>query len=442
MRPSVHNSFRLICAIIFAMLFSTAASVFAADRRPDKAILTVMTLNTEFMWDGLEPEEGQVNFTWKHSETEAAERMEKIAEIIRTGNPDIVNLVEVENKQAVDKLNADYLAGSGYKVYFKKGKDTYTGQDVALLTRIDPDVFDRDNGKGQSGNVSKGVSKNLYGTFTIGQTKIAVVGLHFLAFPNAEYRRLPREAQADLICRRAKKLFDQGYLLIILGDFNDYDGEAGSRDRIDSIPVTNVLSMMKRLGTDTADDDLFNAAQLVPKASRYTAFWDQNQNEHIEADRELTSIDHILISNGLGEWVELVEIPHNHDPREVTDHFPVVVRLRFEDETQTGTLQIVELLPNPKGLDSDKETATIRNVSQKTFNLNGWKLRDLSGGTWSLSSLGVIQPGQEKTITRKGQAMSLNNKGDTIELLDPDKNVVNSVTYGPVDEDEVVIRSN
>jgi len=72
-------------------------------------------------------EEGQPDFDWKGSESEAAEHMEEIAEIIRASNPDIVNLVEVENKQAVDKLNIDYLAGSGYVVYFKQGKDTYTG---------------------------------------------------------------------------------------------------------------------------------------------------------------------------------------------------------------------------------------------------------------------------------------------------------------------------
>ena len=442
MRPSAKNTLRLVCSLITAVFFFTAASCSAADRRPDKATLTVMTLNTEFMWDGLSPEEGQVDFSRKGSETEAAEHMEDIAEIIRAGNPDIVHLVEVENKQAVDKLNTDYLAGSNYKVYFKKGKDTFTGQDVALLTRIDPDIFDRDDGKGQSGNVSKGVSKNLYATFTIGQTKIAVIGLHFLARPNAEYRRLPRQAQADLICKRAKKLFDQGYLLIILGDFNDYDGETDSRDHIDSMPVTNVLSMIKGLGTDSTNDDLFNAAQLVPKASRYTAFWDQNENGHIEADRELTSIDHILISNGLDEKVDLVDINHSHDPREVTDHYPVVVRLRFEDETDNRMLIITELLPNPQGYDNQNETATIKNVSQQAINLNGWKLRDIKGKTWSLSSLGVIQPGTQKKITRNGQAMSLNNDGDTIELLDPNENVVDTVTYGPVDEDEVVTQGN
>lgn len=433
----------LLSSVSFALLFSLMPRrCFADDRRLNKATLTIMTLNTEFMWDGVEPEEGQVNFDWKHSEAEAAEHMEEIAKIIRRSNPDIVHLVEVENKQAADKLNDSYLEGRGYRVYFKKGRDTYTGQDVALLTRVDPDVFDRDDGKGQRGDVRKGVSKNLYAKFTIGGTKIAVIGLHLLARPNDEHRRQLREAQADLICKRAKELLDEGYLLIILGDFNDYDGDESSRDHINSMPVTNVLSMIKQLDIDTTDDDLFNAAELVPKASRYTAFWDQNQNGHIESDRELTSIDHILIADGLRERVQFVEFPHNHDPGYVTDHFPVVVRLRFGDVAENATLLIARLLPNPVGSDRDKEEVTVKNVSEQTIDLEGWKLRDLAGKTWSLSSLDLLLQGQEKSITRQGQPMALNNSGDTIELIDPNENVVDSVTYGRVEEGEVVIPNN
>jgi hypothetical protein len=197
--------------------------------------------------------------------------------------------------------------------------------------------------------------------------------------------------------------------------------------------------MIKKLDTDTTDDDLFNATELVPKASRYTAFWDQNQNENIESDRELTSIDHILIANGLREKVQFVEIPHNHDPRHVTDHFPVVVQLRFEGNVKSATLLIARLLPNPVGSDRDNEEVTIKNVSQQAVNLNDWKLRDLAGKTWSLSSLNSLPQGQEKTITRQGQPMDLNNGGDTIELIDPNGTVVSSVTYGHVEEGEVVI---
>jgi hypothetical protein len=44
----------------------------------------------------------------------------------------------------------------------------------------------------------------------------------------------------------------------------------------------------------------------------------------------------------------------------------------------------------------------------------------------------------ERTIQRNGQAMALNNDGDTIDLLNPGGSVVQTVTYGSVDEGELV----
>jgi len=70
----------------------------------------------------------------------------------------------------------------------------------------------------------------------------------------------------------------------------------------------------------------------------------------------------------------------------------------------------------------------------------GWKLRDRAGQVWTLDLLGTLQPGEEKVIKRNGQAMAMNNGGDTIDLIDPMGNVVQSVTYGRIDEeDEIVI---
>lgn len=430
-----------VCLSAIAFIFIVNIDTYAEDRRQDKSALTVMTLNAEFLWDGIEPEEGRVDFPWKHSETEAAEHMEEISEIIRQNSPDILHLVEVENQNALNRLNDNYLQGMGYRVYFVQGRDTYTGQDVALLTRIDPELNQiyRDDNRGQSGNITKGVSKNLYAKFTVGNTKIAVIGLHFLAQPNREDRRREREAQADVIRQRAITLHNEGYLVIVLGDFNDYEGEAGSRDHIDSMPITNVLNIIKGMGTAIVQDDLFNVAEFVPKASRYTAFWDQNENFHIDSEREYTSIDHILLSPEFRTQVQFVEIPHNHDPRYVTDHFPVVVQLESDG---TATLLITRLLPNPEGNDSDNEEATIKNITDQPVDLTGWTLEDLAERKWSLSSLGVLQPGEEKTIKRQGQPMALNNDGDTIELCKPDGTVVDTVQYGSVEEGEVITRSN
>ena len=47
----------------------------------------------------------------------------------------------------------------------------------------------------------------------------------------------------------------------------------------------------------------------------------------------------------------------------------------------------------------------------------------------SLDGLGNLSAGGEKTIRRNGQAMNLNNDGDTITLLNPAGTMVQSVTY-------------
>jgi hypothetical protein len=56
-----------------------------------------------------------------------------------------------------------------------------------------------------------------------------------------------------------------------------------------------------------------------------------------------------------------------------------------------------------------------------------------------LDSLGTMAAGEEKAIQRGGQPMAMNNTGGTIDLLDADGQVVDSVTYGMVAEGEFVI---
>jgi hypothetical protein len=80
-----------------------AQSLWAADRRTDQSVLVVMTFNAEFLWDGVAPEEGnpQVTFPWKGAPDEAEEHMQRVAEVIIRANPDVIDLVEVENLQAL-----------------------------------------------------------------------------------------------------------------------------------------------------------------------------------------------------------------------------------------------------------------------------------------------------------------------------------------------------
>ncbi len=405
----------------------------AEDRRADPTRLVVMTFNAEFLWDGVPPEEGSAGFPWKNSQVEAEEHMQAVADIINRSSPDIINLVEVENLEALTVLNDKFLAGRGYKPYFKKGKDTSTGQDVVLLSRVDPEggAIDREDATATKSGVTKGVSKNYFAKFTVSGKKIALVGLHFLAFPTHAQRAREREAQAEVIRLRAVALKSEGYEVIVLGDFNDYDGE--TLDHQDSRPVSRVLETVRSLEAGPADD-LVNAASFVTKPNRYTAHWDQDGDDVVDFPKELTSIDHVLLSPGLVQRVDHVEFPHHHNPVLHPDHFPIVVHLKLAD-TPVGALRIVRLLPNPVGDDSLAEEVSLKNTSNQPIAVAGWKLRDAANTVWDLTSLGIIAAGETKVIKRTG-GMSLNNSGDTVDLLNQAGTVLQTVVYGRVDEGE------
>jgi len=92
-----------------------------------------------------------------------------------------------------------------------------------------------------------------------------------------------------------------------------------------------------------------------------------------------------------------------------------------------GQVRISALLPNPSGDEAQNEAVTNCNHGTAAVLLTGWKLRDAAGRTWVL--FGTLQAGDERTFTRDGQPMALNNNGDTVELLDATGNPVDTVRY-------------
>ena len=95
-----------------ALVLLSVSAALADDRRSDPTNLGIMTINTYFMWDGVEPEEGsdQIDIPWRQSQQEAEEHTATIAEVIARANPDIVNLVEIENEAALTTLSDRFLA--------------------------------------------------------------------------------------------------------------------------------------------------------------------------------------------------------------------------------------------------------------------------------------------------------------------------------------------
>ena len=125
----------------------------------------------------------------------------------------------------------------------------------------------------------------------------------------------------------------------------------------------------------------------------------------------------------------------------------IVLAVAISPVVALANIQIVYVECNPVGSDADGEYIKIKNIGSESVDLTGWKFNDGSnhiinappknGGKGSL----ILPSGVTAVLANKADkisidnpiildtTMSLSNKGDTIKLLDQDKNEVASVTY-------------
>ena len=61
--------------------------------------------------------------------------------------------------------------------------------------------------------------------FNWNDVKVAYFSLHLLAYPTEPDRCAKREGQAKVIEEEIKKRVNEGYEIIVIGDFNDYDDD-------------------------------------------------------------------------------------------------------------------------------------------------------------------------------------------------------------------------
>jgi exonuclease III len=335
----------LIIFSLFSLLNAdTECPVIAVspqDRRKDKSVVTIMQYNVE--WFFLDyynssdcPGDG---CSWKNS-SEASTHLQYISKIIEEVNPDIINFCEVEGCDELNALKSKLDIDTSYLPHLKKGKDTSTGQNVGLLTRVDPlvDLYRTEerisypiNGSncGYKGSPdTSGVSKHYITEYNIGGFKIAFIGVHFIAFPTYAIRCAQREAQAQVIQNIIYSYIKKNYEVILLGDLNDFDSEV--LDTNSNKPFSRVLDILKgNFGTYEGSYQLQNAAELIPQKQRFTAWWDSNDNCK-SVSSEFSMIDHILLSPSLREKVIEASIYHGYEEFCGTynsDHYPVVIKL-------------------------------------------------------------------------------------------------------------------
>ena len=308
------------------------------DRRNNKTSLRIVQYNTEWLFiDYYASSDCPGNgCTWKNS-SEAEIHLSYVSKIVSVLHPDIINICEIEGCDELNMLKTSI--SNEYLPYLIKGTDTSTGQNVGLLTKIDPivNLYRSDlretypiygSNCGYMGTPSTtGVSKHYITEYIINKINIVMIGAHLLAFPTDSTRCAEREAQALVLQNIVLGYIEKNYEVILLGDFNDYDNEI--MDSNNDLPKSYVLDILK--GKDIKTNSNFyklnNIASKIPKSNRYTEWYDVN-NDCKSTTNEFSMIDHILVTDNLLNKVSNAFIYHEYDEFCNTynsDHYPVIV---------------------------------------------------------------------------------------------------------------------
>lgn len=308
------------------------------DRRKDKNSLRLVQYNVEWLfidyYAGMDcPGNG---CTW-HSVSDAQTHMSYVANTIKTLQPDIINFCEVEGCDELNILKEQL--DSTYNQYLKKGTDTGTGQNVGMLTRVDPLVslyrseervaYPISGTKCGSTTASgtTGVSKHYITEFKIASMNVAMIGAHLLAIPTDPARCVQREGQAQVLQNIVSSYIQKGYEVILIGDMNDYDAEV--LDLNSDKPTSRVLDFLKGLdGEKKGTYTLTNVATKIAQSERYSDWWDSDNNCNTSSQKDLSMIDHILVTSGINRKITNAYIYHGYKEycgKWDSDHWPVVI---------------------------------------------------------------------------------------------------------------------
>jgi exonuclease III len=312
------------------------------DMRKDKTKLRIVQYNVEWLFvDYCATSDCPGNGCAWTNETSALNHLEQVAKVIRELNPDIMNLCEVEGCDELNML-VKSIQNPAYYPYMVKGKDTGTGQNVGMLTVVDPliNLYRTEERVtypipgstcGYTGeNTDTGVSKHYITEFYINNIHVAIIGAHLIAFPTDKTRCAEREAQAQILQNVIYGYVEKGYEVIFLGDLNDFDSEV--LDANNNKPISMVLDILKgNAGIHTGTYKLFNIAINIPQQNRFTDWWDQNSNCE-STSTEFSMIDHILVSERLQKKIVGQFIYQDYTEYCGTmnsDHYPVVLDFVF-----------------------------------------------------------------------------------------------------------------
>ena len=310
------------------------------DRRTDKNKLRLVQYNVEWLFIDYYssancPGDG---CTWKN-ESEANTHMNYVSNVIKELNPDLINFCEIEGCDELNILKQEL--DNSYMPYLKKGTDTSTGQNVGMLTRIDPLIsLYRSEVKynypiygskcGYTGTGSTGVSKHFITEFKFNNMNIAFISAHLIAIPTDPSRCAQREGQASVLQSIITNYISRNFEIIMIGDFNDFDGVV--LDVNSNKPTSQVLNILKgSFGEYAGKYKLVSVAESVTQRERYSDWYDSDNNCNTQSSKDYSMIDHVLVTQAIKNNIVNVFFYHGYSEycgKYNSDHYPVVIDLK------------------------------------------------------------------------------------------------------------------
>ena len=106
-----------------------------------------------------------------------------------------------------------------------------------------------------------------------------------------------------------------------------------------------------------------------------------------------------------------------------------------------GDVMIERVLPNPEGTDKGKEKVVLKNHLNQSVDLEGWSLKDSQGGQYVFTQF-ILKEKQNHTFDQTVFKLNLNNKDESLSLLDPAGKTIDEVKWKTAANAQWIIKTS
>jgi endonuclease/exonuclease/phosphatase family metal-dependent hydrolase len=283
---------------------SSSSSASSGGNPPPGKPLTILNWNTHDFVDTV----GTIGND-ALSPADYALKRQTVGAAIKTLNPDIAVLMEIETQAVLDDLNQTELAGAYTSTTLT---DTFDIREIALLSKIKPDKVvshftDTFVKVGTTAPVYYYTRDCLEMHFTFNGKKVILLGVHFKSKASDDPDRRLAEAQHTRVIADGLAANDPAAAIVVLGDYNDTPGSA---------PYLAMEGKAPSLFTNSAD--------AAPVSERYSYIFQGMYNliDHQMINPIMAGVLHpssVLIKHGFG--FDSGKYASDHSPIRATYYF-------------------------------------------------------------------------------------------------------------------------